>query len=829
MIMNNKTKAQLIRELADLQENFDYLRYFLPDALLEVDITNPRLLYMNQMAFSMFGYTPEEFAKGIHPQQLFGENEFERAAQIVQNYVSGSRQQKQPYIRTTHQILYEFVMRKKNGTEFLAETQSSFILDKNNIPLAMRTIIRDATARKRAEEALRVSEERLALAINAGKVGIWEWDLDSNELYLSPGLKALLGYQDHEIKNQVDEWMNCVHPDDRELALAKTQDHIAGKTPIYEVEHRMIHKDGSIRWLLARGTVTRDETGKPIRMTGSDTDITDSKIAEEERGRAQNAENRATLFESINKQLETEIAERERMQLALRESEERYRELYENTPSMYFTVDEHGKVITVNKFGAEQLGYNATELLGHFVYDVFHEEDKPAVKIQLARCIKNPNLVFQWQFRKIHKDGTILWVKEIARGLRSNDGRMVVLIVCDDITMVKLMEEERKKLEAQLLHTQKLESLGVLAGGIAHDFNNLLTGILGNAGMVLMELPKSSPLLDSMKLIESAALNAAKLTTQLLAYAGKGTYTLEVLDLSDLVKEMSDLLKTVVSKNARLRYRLAQPLPAVEGDAAQIQQILLNLVTNASDAIGEKSSEIIVSTDVAKVTSEYLADSYINDELPQGDYVYLEVSDSGCGMDAETQSRIFDPFFSTKFVGRGLGLAAVIGIMRSHSGAIKVKSAPGVGTTMRVLFPTTSKPMEIVKELLNPEALAHGNGTVLVIDDEEPARAVAQKVLSKFGFGVILARNGREGIEIFEHNRNQIRAVLLDVTMPIMSGERTLQEIRRMRPDIPVLLSSGYNEQEVSTQFGGEGAWTFIQKPYQPKALIKKINKILNS
>ncbi len=826
--MNNKTKAQLTAELNELKEKYDDLLYYLPDALLEIDIINPRLLYMNQMAYALFGYSCDDFSKGIAIEALFGENEFERAVQIVQSYVSESIREQKPYKRTSHQILYEFTMCKKDGACFLAETQSSFVLDKNGIPFAVRTIIRDATQRKHAEEALRISEERFALAISAGKVGIWELDLITNEIYLSPSLKAILGFEDHEIQNHMDDWLQRVHPDDRELVMAKAQAHIEGKTPFYEVEHRMIHKDGSVRWLLARGTATRNSAGNAIRMTGSDTDITDSKLAEEQRLRAQKLENRAAEIEFINQQLQSEIAERKRVERALRESEERYRELYENTPSMYFTVDAAGRVITVNQFGAEQLGYRPQDLIGRSVLDVFYEEDKPAVKVQLERCVHNPNLVFQWQFRKVRRDGAILWVKEIARGIKKDDG-VFVLIVCEDITDVKRIEEERKKLEAQLLHTQKLESLGVLAGGIAHDFNNLLTGVLGNAGMMLMELPSDSPLRESVKLIELAALDAAQLTTQLLAYAGRGSYSLEVLNLSSLIQEMSQLLKTVVSKNVHLSYRLAQPLPAVEGDAAQIRQILINLVTNASDAVGDKAGEIVVATGAADVSRQYLSDAYIYGDLPEGKYVFLEVSDTGCGMDAETQSKIFDPFFSTKFAGRGLGLAAVMGIILSHHGAIKVNSAPGKGTTMRVLFPVSHKPLTTNKSKPKNDITHLGNGAALVIDDEEPARIVAQKLLRKFGFTVFTARNGKEGLQIFENNHNQIRIVLLDLTMPILNGKRTLQQIRRLRPNMPVVLSSGYGFNEAAAKLSSAAFTDFIQKPYQPMALIEKINKILSS
>ncbi len=394
-------------------------------------------------------------------------------------------------------------------------------------------------------------------------------------------------------------------------------------------------------------------------------------------------------------------------------------------------------------------------------------------------------------------------------------------------------EEERQKLEAQIQHGQKLESLGVLAGGIAHDFNNLLVGILGNASLALMELPPESPARSIISKIETTAERAAELANQMLAYSGKGKFVVEHLNLNKLVEEMAHLLEISILKKIVLKFSFADNLPYIEGDVTQLRQVIMNLITNASDAIGDKSGVIILSTGVMEVDRAYLAGTYVNEELPEGYYVYVEVSDTGCGMDKETKAKIFDPFFSTKFTGRGLGLAAVLGIMRGHGGAIKVYSEPGRGTTFKVLFPRKELPQKPGegKPAEKPKAAEKwgGTGTVLVVDDEETVRSVSKMILEDVGFNVLTAKDGEEGLDIFREHSGEIVAVLLDLTMPHLGGEDAFREMRRIKSDVHVLLSSGYNEQEATDRFAGKGLAGFIQKPYRAQKLIEKLRRILEN
>jgi PAS domain S-box-containing protein len=390
-------------------------------------------------------------------------------------------------------------------------------------------------------------------------------------------------------------------------------------------------------------------------------------------------------------------------------------------------------------------------------------------------------------------------------------------------------EKERRALEARIQQTQKMESLGMLAGGIAHDFNNLLTGVLGHASVALMDLPGASPVRDSLRQIEIAAARAADLAKQMLAYSGKGQFVLQPVDLSELVEEMAHLLETSISKRARIEFAFQRDLPAVEADLTQLRQVVMNLITNASEAIGDREGRIRLRTGAMESHDEFHFGSPFPNRLPAGNYAFLEVSDNGIGMDGETQARIFDPFFTTKFTGRGLGLSAVLGIVRGHGGDIRVYSEPGSGTTIRVMLPTSAKKARRPKAHPGDGSNGDLKGTVLVVDDEETVLQVSRRMLEKCGLEVLTACDGREGVETFRNHSDEISLVLLDMTMPHMGGEEAFEEIKRIRADARVVLSSGYNEQDAIGRFAGKGLAGFIQKPYPVGDLLDKVREALES
>jgi PAS domain S-box-containing protein len=386
------------------------------------------------------------------------------------------------------------------------------------------------------------------------------------------------------------------------------------------------------------------------------------------------------------------------------------------------------------------------------------------------------------------------------------------------IRSARLLEQQRRA-EEQMRNAQKLESLGVLAGGIAHDFNNLLVGVLGNAGLALLELPDDSPARQAIRDIEISAQRAAELTRQMLAYSGRGTFRVEPVDVSTLVEEMSQLLRRVISKQAQLSLHLDRALPAVVGDATQLRQVVMNLITNASDALDERQGTIRLETGVVQADRQMLASTYLDEELPEGEYVCIEVSDTGVGMDAATAARLFDPFFTTKFTGRGLGLAAVLGIVRGHRGAISLQSAPGKGTTFRVLLPA-AQGVSAPTPAPPASTLARGSGRVLLVDDEEAVRGLARRVLERGGFDVVEAQSGEEALARYEERPDTVTAVVLDLTMPGLGGEATFHALRRTRPDLPIVLSSGYMPEE-GDAFSGVA---FLAKPYRPAELVDAVN-----
>jgi len=386
---------------------------------------------------------------------------------------------------------------------------------------------------------------------------------------------------------------------------------------------------------------------------------------------------------------------------------------------------------------------------------------------------------------------------------------------------------ERKRFNERLQQTQKLESLGVLAGGIAHDFNNLLTGIMANASMILEDLPTGSPLNGEVQKVVEATERAAILTRQLLAYAGKAKFVIEPLSLSEAVRKIAKLIRSSLPKTVELRLDLQPELPAIDADPAQIQQLVMNLVINGAEAIGEeKPGTVVVTTAVKDVDATYLQQTFGSGDIAPGRYVLLEVDDTGSGMDEATLSRIFDPFFTTKFAGRGLGLAAVMGIVRGHKGGLRVYSVPGKGSSFKVLLPaSTSVPSS--REAAATTLDLRGSGTILVIDDEEFVRQIAKSALTRYGYSVITAQNGQEGIELLQKSGDSVSLVLLDMTMPVMSGEDTLTKLRTMRPGLPVIFCSGYHEANVERRYADQELAGFIQKPFTAAYLAEQIKAAL--
>ncbi len=396
-----------------------------------------------------------------------------------------------------------------------------------------------------------------------------------------------------------------------------------------------------------------------------------------------------------------------------------------------------------------------------------------------------------------------------------------------DITRQMEMEDETRRLEKRLYQSQKLESLGILAGGVAHDFNNLLTAILGNLSLAKMQAPPSGPLVDCLGKVEHASMRAAELCQQMLAYSGRGCLAPKEFDLNELVRELSGLLGPLISSRAEVVLDLAPGALPIRGDATQLRQVAMNLLTNASEAIGDRPGTIRIRTAKRTIAPGHIDDGDHPHEWTPGDYAVLEVTDSGCGMDAATQARIFEPFFSTKFTGRGLGLAAVQGILRGHKGGIRVASEPGRGSTFTVLLPAFEPPK--AKPASRERVLGRsGLGKlILIIDDEADVRAVMQRVLEVSGFSVLHAADGLEGVATYREHKNKVNLVLLDLSMPRQSGAETFRQIRAIRPDAQVILTSGFGPNQALEEFEGHGLAAFLRKPFRVEELLDAVFKVL--
>ncbi len=427
----------------------------------------------------------------------------------------------------------------------------------------------------------------------------------------------------------------------------------------------------------------------------------------------------------------------------------------------------------------------------------------------------------EWLIKRA--DGGVVPILCNAGPIRDSAGRIAGgLLAFTDIS-------QRKDIERKLRDTAKLESLGVLAGGVAHDFNNLLTGVLGNASLLLDEVPAGSRAWSFAQGIAKSAERAASLTRQMLAYAGRGQFIIEPVDLSNFIRETIPLIEAAIPKNVDVRLSLAERLPLIDADLGQMQQVIMNLVVNAAEAVGREGGWVSVVTRTQEADETYLRSLGPDHDLRAGFYVALEVEDNGCGMDTDTLSRIFDPFFTTKFTGRGLGLAAVQGIVRAHKGAIRVYSTPGVGTMFRVLLPAAGAGVHPVPDTDAASALQslRGSGTVLVVDDEEIVRLTAKAALESVGYNVALACDGAEAVETFGRIAPDVALVLLDMTMPGISGEETLRRLRAVRPDVLVVLSTGFGEVEAAHRFADQGLAGFLHKPYNVATLAEKVRTVI--
>ncbi len=738
------------------------------------------LLRANNRYCQMLGYSEAELrTKRIeditHPEDL--DETLAGHRQLLEGKISMHSMEKR-YIR-------------RDGTIFWGRLNRSLVRDHDNRPKYFIAVVEDITEKIQAERALRNKDRQLLLAQTAGRLGLWERDLNTGLTVTSSEFAGLHGLTEDQLPPTHEGYLPYVHPDDLERIQAEYRESIE-RTHVWNTEFRVIWPDGSVHWLLGKGQVLLDTSGKPVRLAGIALDITERKQAEAK----------------------------------LRESEERFRNMADTAPVMIWVAGQDKLCTFFNAAWLAFTGRTMEQELGNGWYQGVHPED-------LDRCIAiysssfDARRAFQMEYRVRRADGQYRWLLDNGVPRFEPGGDFAGYIgSCIDITDLKRTQEET-------LARQKLEDLGVLAGGIAHDFNNLLGSILAEAEVLETSLGEGSPH-EEIARIKTVVIHGAGIVRELMIYAGQDQAgAFEPVDLSRLAVEMLELIKVSVSKHALLKIDLGKNLPLIWGNASQIRQVLMNLVINASEAIGEKQGLIQVTTSRVTVGQSSVLHNAAN--LPAGDYLRLEVSDNGCGMTEATKAKIFDPFFTTKFAGRGLGLAVVQGIVRAHGGAIDVVSAPGLGATVQVLLPCTQKrALEPQKPVTSSgaegsDAPTRNGATILVVEDEEVLRRAVSKALRIKGFPVIEAQDGSVAIELMRNHRAAIGVILLDVTLPGASSKEVFEEATRIWANPKVVFTSAYDKRTVDAFFPGLRITQFIRKPFQLDDLASTLQNALGS
>ncbi|GLH73643.1 hypothetical protein GETHLI_21450 [Geothrix limicola] len=505
----------------------------------------------------------------------------------------------------------------------------------------------------------------------------------------------------------------------------------------------------------------------------------------------------------------------------LGESEARFRSVAETASCAIFIFSD--RIEYMNEAGSRITGYSLGEIVGHPLLKLVHPLDQELVRSRAQARLRGDSVPLRYEFRLLTKEGETRWI-DFAAGTVALGDRVLGLGTAFDVTERVRANEARLKVERKLLEAQKLESLGLLAGGVAHDFNNLLTVIQGNAGMVREALDEPEVAATCLRNIEDTCRRAADLVRQMLAYSGRGRVEVQLLDLNRLVQEIAQLLSVSIPKTITLRYEWAAGLPPVSGDAAQLHQVVMNLVTNAAEAIGEAEGQITLRSGLRMLGETDVTGLRVAETLEPGPFVFLEVADTGSGMDAATLARIFDPFFTTKFAGRGLGLAAMQGIVRGHGGGVEIQSSPGAGTVFRIYLPA-QEGLVPHEETTAPGLVGEvvGAGLVLVADDEPGIRDFARRVLERAGFETVAAADGQEAVEHVRAHQRELRLVLLDLTMPRLGGDEALAEMRAMGFLGPVIRWSGYTQHDATRDHRA----TFLHKPFSAEDLLAGVREAL--
>jgi two-component system cell cycle sensor histidine kinase/response regulator CckA len=644
----------------------------------------------------------------------------------------------------------------------------------------------DVTERKRAADHLRRTMEFVSLAHAVAHIGTWEWDVASNVVTWSDETYRIFGVVPAAGRMSVEDYLALIHPDDRDTVRDAVSRAIEIRAP-FEVDHRIVRPDGSLRFLHGRGGVVSDSTGRPVRLIGAVLDITGRKQAEE----------------------------------ALRQANDRLQVIIQSSPLAILSLDARGIVRMWNPAAERVFGWTAEEVTGQPLPNVPEGKEDEFGDL-LRRVLQGESLTGVELVRR-RKDGTVVTVNLFAAPLHEADGRITgILGLVEDVTSVK-------RLEQQFLQAQKMEAIGQLAGGVAHDFNNLLTVVLGSSDLLLDTLASDDPGREDAEEIRKAALRAADLTRQLLAFSSQQVLAPRVLRLNEVVANMDRLLQRSIGDDVELRTVLAHDLGAVRADPGQLEHVILNLAVNARDAMPKGGKLTIETANVALDAGYAQAHAMV---VP-GAYVMLAVSDTGTGMDRATQARVFEPFFTTKGKGKGtgLGLATAYGIVKQSGGYIWVYSEPGRGTTFKIFLPRIDAPVERVSPEPVITASLRGSETILLVEDQDEVRGLIHKMLVARGYQVLVAPSGPEavGLGTAQPRERIIDLLVTDVVMPGMTGREVGQLLARAHPRMRVLYLSGYTDESIAHHGMLEPGIAFLQKPFTGEALARKVREVLDA
>jgi len=751
------------RELTDL----------LPEMVFETDQTG-KLLFANRCAFDTFGYTKEDFDRGLRLFEMVIPEDRERVAKNIETLLKEGK--------VTGN---EYTALRKDGTTFPVWASPNLII-RDDKPVGIRGIVIDIRERKQAEEALRVSEEKYRLLVeNAGEAIF----VAQNGMlkFANRNTTEMIGYSKEELTSK--PFQEFIHPADRELVLDRHLKRLGGHDLPSVYPFRIVKKDGNVRWV-ELNTVLITWEGRPATLNFM-SDITERKQAEE----------------------------------ALQESEKKFRVLTETAASGIFILQGE-KFVYVNPASEAITGYSREELLAMDFENLVHPDFQEMVKQRAQARQQGQPVPSRYELKIVTKNGEERWI-DLAVGVITFEGKTAILGTDFDITERKRAEEEMRALEEHLRQSQKIEAIGRLAGGIAHDFNNLLTVIKGYSELSLLDLKETDSLRGNIKEIQKASQRASDLTRHLLAFSRRQILDLKVLDLNSLLRDLDKMLRRIIGEDIELSTKLANDLGKVKIDPSQFEQMILNLAVNARDAM-LSGGKLTIETMNVELDEPYTP-THIG--VTPGYYVRLSVSDTGLGMSNDVKEKIFEPFFTTKEIGKGtgLGLSTVYGIVKQSGGHIWVYSEAGRGTTFKIYLPRIEGELDTLHSRDETDSFPMGSETVLLVEDDPLVRDMANRLLEQQGYRVFEAANGKEALRVaHEHSGDRIHLLLTDVVMPQMGGKELADQLKIVRPEVKVLYSSGYTDDAIVHHGVLVPGTHFLQKPFSIKTLSHKVRDVLD-